>query len=173
MSDEPPSPQVIVEAAWRDLHLDLDHLVAAAVTATWRRLSGLHGLRNVEIGVRFTDDATIARLNGAWRGQAKATDVLAFPTTAPGEPWPSGGPLLLGDVVLALETCRADARALDRPLASHVTHLVVHGLLHLVHHDHGTAAEARRMEALEASILADLGLPDPYLGRPLPEEIPG
>lgn len=170
MSDEPPSPELNVGAGWRELELDVDRLVGRATAAAWRYLPKPIQRANVEVSVTLTDDATIAGLNAQWRGKAGPTDVLSFPATEPGVAWPSSGPLLLGDVVIALESAANDAAALDRPLADHLTHLVVHGLLHLVHHDHQTADQAQAMEALEARILTDLGLADPYLGRPLLEE---
>jgi probable rRNA maturation factor len=163
MSDEPPSPDLLIEAVWRDTGLDLDGLARRATTAVLDK-TGLAGRRPApEVAIRFTDDAAIAELNAAWRGKPTPTDVLSFPATEPGEPLPPAGlPLLLGDVVLACETCVRDAAELERPLDAHVLHLLVHGLLHLLHHDHQTPTEAAAMEGLEISILARLGVPDPY-----------
>ena len=171
MSDEPPSPDVIVEAGWLASGLDLDRLAADAVGATLPHVAVALGEGAFELAVRFTDDATITALNAEWRGQAKPTDVLSFPATEPdAAPLSGGPPMVLGDIVLGFETCARDADELERPLGAHVSHLVVHGLLHLFHHDHRTAAEAEAMEELEVAILADLGLDDPYRGRtPLPE----
>jgi probable rRNA maturation factor len=104
----------------------------------------------------------VRRLNRRWRGQDRATNVLAFAT---GEQAASGAPLLLGDVVLALETVEREAVEQGKPLADHVAHLVTHGVLHLAGFDHHAAPEARRMEALERRILAELGVPDPYDAR--------
>jgi probable rRNA maturation factor len=77
-------------------------------------------------------------------------------------PVPDGAPLLLGDVVLAFETVCREATEQDKPLADHLRHLVVHGVLHLLGHDHENAAEAAIMEAREIAILAELGVPNPY-----------
>jgi probable rRNA maturation factor len=168
MTDEPPSCDLTVEADWHGAGLDLDVLCAEAAQTVLRRL-GVAG-RGVEVSLRFTDDAAIAALNGAWRGMPRATDVLSFPAEDEADRAIPGAPRLLGDVVLAFETCRRDAEALARPLDHHVRHLVVHGLLHLLHHDHQTPAEAAAMEALERAVLADLGVPDPYAGGALTEE---
>jgi probable rRNA maturation factor len=75
------------------------------------------------------------------------------------------GVVNLGDVALAFETCAAEARAQGKTLRAHLVHLVVHGVLHLLGHDHVRARDAERMESLEREILARLGLPDPYGAR--------
>jgi probable rRNA maturation factor len=112
-----------------------------------------------EIGVTLTDDRAIEELNRRWRGQAKPTNVLSFPT--PRSPAP-GAPRALGDIVLAFETIESEARVQGKPVSAHVAHLVVHGLLHLLGYDHETDIEARSMEGLEIRILASLGIADPY-----------
>jgi probable rRNA maturation factor len=89
--------------------------------------------------------------------------VLSFPSGAAAGP---RGRRLLGDVVLAYETLAREAEAADKPLAHHLSHLVVHGVLHLMGHDHERPAEARRMETLEVRVLAGLGIPDPYAALP-------
>ncbi len=166
MSDDPPSPDIIVEADWPHADLDLDGLARAALGAVLAHVRCRAAPGDVEVAVRFADDATVAALNGTWRGQSKPTDVLSFPATAPNDPMPPAGvPLLLGDVVLGYATCRRDAAALERPLAAHVSHLLVHGFLHLLHYDHDTPDAAGAMEAMEVAILADLGIDDPYRGR--------
>ncbi len=80
---------------------------------------------------------------------------------------PEGAPLVLGDVVVALESTRREAIDQGKSLGGHLSHLVVHGVLHLVGHDHANAAEAEAMEGLEKKILAELDVPDPYAVRPL------
>ena len=97
-----------------------------------------------------------------WRGKDSSTNVLAFPAADPSVPVPPGAPLLLGDVVLAFETVRREAVEQQKPLADHLRHLVVHGVLHLLGFDHEITREAERMEALEVAVLATLGIPDPY-----------
>ena len=107
--------------------------------------------------VALADDAEVRRLNATWRGKDAPTNVLSFPS--PDNP---AEPSFIGDVVLARQTVVAEARDLGIPLAHHVQHLVVHGLLHLLGYDHETEAEAEEMESLETEILAGLGIPDPY-----------
>ena len=104
----------------------------------------------------LTDDAEMRALNRTWRGKDAATNVLSFPAgeiRAPGH---------LGDIVLAYETTLKEARAQHIALPDHVSHLVVHGVLHLLGFDHMDDAEAERMEDLERTVLASLGIADPY-----------
>jgi probable rRNA maturation factor len=114
------------------------------------------------IAIRLTDDNEQRRLNRAYRGKNTPTNVLAFPLANLADPLPPGSPLLLGDVVLAFETVRREAEAQGKPLADHLRHLVVHGVLHLLGFDHDSEAEAAAMEAREIEVLAALGVPDPY-----------
>jgi probable rRNA maturation factor len=133
-------------------------------------------LGRAEVSVLLADDATVRRLNGAHRGQDRATNVLSFPTfdplpkTAPGHVVP--GPVSLGDVVLGLETIRAEAAAAGKAFSDHVSHLVVHGCLHLLGYDHRAANDAELMEGLERAILDRLGIADPY-GDPPARRVTG
>src|SRR5258708_5623953 len=113
-----------------------------------------------ELSIGLGDDALVQALNRQWRGHDKPTNVLSFAALPP--TLPPGAPRLLGDVVLAFETLAAEAAAQGKPLAHHLRHLVVHGVLHLLGFDHAAAGEAERMEALEVAVLAGLGVPDPY-----------
>ena len=127
-----------------------------------------------EISLLACDDARIAGLNGDFRGKPVPTNVLSWPAEdlapetdgdAPRRPGPGfggGGPLELGDIALAYDTCLREARADGKSLNDHVTHLVVHGCLHLLGYDHIRPRDAARMEGLEAEILAKLGVADPY-----------
>jgi probable rRNA maturation factor len=114
----------------------------------------------VEISLVFTDDAAIRTVNREWRNQDKPTNVLSFPAF-PLQPGGQPGPML-GDIVLAEETLRREALDLGIPFDDHLTHLLVHGFLHLFGYDHMTEEEAAVMEGLETRILAELGLADPY-----------
>lgn len=113
-----------------------------------------------EISLVFTDDAAIRTVNRDWRGQDKPTNVLSFPAF-PLQPGGRPGPML-GDIVLAEETLRREALDLSLAFDDHLTHLLVHGFLHLFGYDHMTDEEAAVMEGLETRILAELGLADPY-----------
>jgi len=113
-----------------------------------------------DLSLVFTDDAQIQQLNKKWRGQDKPTNVLSFPAFAlkPGEvPKP-----MLGDIVLAFETLVREAAQEKKDFNHHLSHLLVHGLLHLLGYDHETQEEADMMEGYEVAILRQLAIADPY-----------
>lgn len=140
-----------VEApAWPDLVTDLKSVCERALFAG-ASLTGAEG----EVSLLLTNDGEIQILNRDWRGKDKPTDVLSFPAAEMDRPF-------LGDIAIALETTRDDAAAKDIELAQHLSHLLIHGLLHLLGHDHKEDTEAAEMEALEIAALASLGWPDPY-----------
>lgn len=112
---------------------------------------------NGHLTILLTDDAEIRRLNGGFRGREKATNVLSFPA-----PY---GSLTLGDLALSLGVVRREALAEGRRVAAHFAHLVVHGTLHLLGHDHLAAGEASLMERAEARILHRLGFANPWSSR--------
>lgn len=130
-------------------------VVGAAVEA------GLNLPPEAEVSVLFTDDAHMAKLNADWRGIEKSTNVLSFPAGAPSSKDPGFRPFL-GDVVLALETIRGESGEQGLKFEDHLTHLVLHGFLHLLGFDHVKDDEADRMEGLEATILGGLGIKDPH-----------
>lgn len=138
--------------------------IGASVHADW-----LTRALNVEISVRLTDDAEVQALNRDYRGKDKPTNVLSFPMVQPDLldtlANTDDGEVLLGDLVLAHETVEREAAEKGITLADHVAHLVVHGTLHLLGHDHMEEAEAERMEELEREILQQLGIADPYDDR--------
>jgi probable rRNA maturation factor len=164
---EPPQRlalEVVIEGGDWPAAEALEALVARAgrALAAAPELTGLLR-RPASACIAFATDADVRILNAQFRGKDKPTNVLSFPARAP--PQDVLGrhePLSLGDVVLAAETVAAEARDLGIPASHHVQHLVVHGVLHLLGHDHESDADADRMEALETRILAVLGVPDPY-----------
>ncbi len=115
-----------------------------------------------ELAIVLTDDSAIHALNREWRGHDKPTNVLSFPAVRGRGQTPDGTPLPLGDVIIAYQTLASEAQTEGKPLENHLTHLAVHGFLHLLGYDHETSRDARRMETLETRILASLGVPDPY-----------
>ena len=120
----------------------------------------------IEISIRLTSDAEVQTLNRQYRGQDRPTNVLSFPMVQPDlidtVANTDDGEVLLGDIVLAHETCAREA--VDRGVSTkdHATHLIVHGVLHLLGYDHMTDSEAETMEAIERDVMASLGLHDPY-----------
>ena len=127
----------------------------------------------VELGITLADDDTVHALNREHRGQDKPTNVLSFPLVEDGAfaPEAPGAPLLLGDVVLAWGTVAREAAEQGKSISAHAVHLVVHGVLHLLGHDHRDDAEAETMERLETEILCKLGIADPYSSSPAPSNL--
>ncbi|KGF69293.1 rRNA maturation factor [Hoeflea sp. BAL378] len=113
-----------------------------------------------EVSLVLADDAMMADINGQWRAQPKPTNVLSFPAF-PLVPGGRPGPML-GDIILARETIEREAEDLGKPVEHHITHLIVHGFLHLFGYDHIANNDAEKMEAIETRILASLDLSDPY-----------
>lgn len=112
---------------------------------------------DVQVSVLLSNDVEIALYNERWRGKPAPTNVLSFPATGPARV--TG---FLGDIVLSYETLACEAQEQQKDLQNHALHLFVHGLLHLLGHDHETARDAEAMEALERKILLELGVSDPY-----------
>lgn len=113
-----------------------------------------------ELSLVFTDDANIRTINSKWRHIDKATNVLSFPAFSI-QPGQRPGPIL-GDIVIARETVQREAQEENKSFDDHLSHLIVHGLLHLTGYDHQNDEEAEQMETLERKILASLGISDPY-----------
>lgn len=123
-----------------------------------------------EVSLLACDDARIAVLNADFRAKPTPTNVLSWPSEERAAEDPGAVPDLpepgldpeLGDIAIAYDTCAREAAAAGKPMADHVTHLVVHALLHLLGYDHLRDQDATLMEATEVAILGKLGLPDPY-----------
>jgi len=136
---------------------------AAIAESAFPTLAGIS--RPVELSVRLAGDEEVRALNARWRGKDKPTNVLSFPQlerdqlTRAAEDGPE---LLLGDVVLARGVCEREAQEKAIPLRDHAAHLVVHGTLHLLGHDHQDEASAAEMESREVRALGRLGIADPY-----------
>ncbi|MBU1347164.1 MAG: rRNA maturation RNase YbeY [Alphaproteobacteria bacterium] len=136
---------------WTDAVDDVEAVVErAAVAALADRVGG--------IVVLLTGDEAVRELNARFRDKDRPTNVLSFPAA----PMPGVDPVPLGDIVLAYGVCAGEAQAQGKRLEDHLTHLVVHGVLHLLGRDHEIEAEAEAMEAEERVILARLGVSDPY-----------
>lgn len=125
----------------------------------------------LELSVRLTDDVEIEQLNCEFRGQNKPTNVLSFPCFERNElqeayaSATSGGPpVMLGDIIITQGVTAQEAREQGKNFADHLSHLVIHGLLHLLGFDHIEDSEANEMELQEKNILAELAIDDPYKG---------
>lgn len=159
---------VIEDDRWEAL--DLERLAERAVSAALAEV----GLEPAAFTVSLMgcDDARIAALNADFRGRDAPTNVLSWPSQERGAPaegeMPAApgidptGETELGDVALAWDTCEREAAEARRPMRDHVSHLIVHGTLHLLGYDHERDGDAALMEGLEREILGKLGLPDPY-----------
>ncbi|WP_315812171.1 rRNA maturation RNase YbeY [Bradyrhizobium sp. SZCCHNR2028] len=159
-----PTTEVIVAAdCWQD-QPDAEEVIHRAIVAAAETVDADVG--DAEIAVMLTDDDGIRTLNSNWRGIDKPTNVLSFPALQPTGPrGEDDAPRMLGDIAIAYETMRREADEEQKPFAHHLSHLTVHGFLHLIGYDHETDDEAEEMEALEREILAHLGIPDPYADR--------
>ena len=141
----------------------LNAIVGLSAAAVMAELADLAWPPRVELGVLFGSNDGVADLNARFRDRPGPTNVLSFPAQemAPGDPPPA----YLGDLAFAHGVVRREAGEREVDLATHLATLAVHGVLHLIGHDHETSdAEAEAMELLEARVLARLGLPDPYEG---------
>jgi len=148
-------PQLDIEIvrqseAWDGAKVGDDLLTQAALAAFLAAAPNMAG----EIAILLTGDAEMQALNRQWGGKDAATNVLSFPS--------GGDEGHLGDVVLAFETVEREAKQQNITIADHAAHLVVHGVLHLLGYDHEKEDEAVKMETLETTILATLGIADPY-----------
>lgn len=126
----------------------------------------------IEIAIRLTDDDEVQALNRQYRGKDKSTNVLSFPMVQPDlldtvTRNSDDGEVLLGDIVLAHGVCVREAAERGVGVADHAAHLIVHGCLHLLGHDHMDDADAEQMESIERLAMTALGLHDPY---PVEEE---
>lgn len=141
----------ISEPVWSERIPDLNSICEKALNAAAAK-AGASG----EVCVLLTDDDEIQALNKQWRGKDKPTDVLSFP----GDPMDAP---FLGDIAISLGVMQGDADARKLTLPQHLSHLLIHGLLHLLGHDHKDDTEAAEMESLEIVALESLGWPDPYV----------
>lgn len=160
---------IIEDEAWDAV--DLEGLAEAAATAALQHL-GME-TEGYEIAVLGCDDAKIAELNADFRDKPTPTNVLSWPAWELGAEDDGGDPDLppepdtmmpehLGDIAIAFGVCKKEAEAAENVLEHHVTHLLVHGVLHLLGYDHIRDADATLMEGLETSILGKMGIADPY-----------
>ncbi|MCH2077835.1 MAG: rRNA maturation RNase YbeY [Rhodobacteraceae bacterium] len=152
---------ILEDPRWRQL----EDLASPAVATVFARL-GVTG----DVTLLGCDDARIAALNTEFRDKLAPTNVLSWPSEERGALDEGGQPLApteeeLGDIAISFDTCAREAAEQGKSFEDHVTHLIVHGTLHLLGYDHETERDAALMEALEVEILGNLGLGDPYLSQ--------
>jgi len=154
---------LVVADAWQN-EPDAEAVIQRAVAAAAEMVDADTG--EAELAIMLTDDSGIRTLNCNWRGIDKPTNVLSFPALQPsGAAGADDAPRMLGDIAIAYETTRKEADDEQKPFDHHLSHLAVHGFLHLIGYDHEKDDDAEVMEALETEILAQLGIPDPYADR--------
>jgi len=128
---------------------------------TWLA-TAVDGPDDVSLVIRVVDEAEMQDLNARYRGLDKTTNVLSFPSDVPESIKQELEAAPLGDIVICAPVVEAEAQAQGKPPMDHWAHLSIHGLLHLLGHNHEEEDEAVRMEAMEIACLETLGIPDPY-----------
>ena len=159
---------------WEAAVTDVERLVEAAARAAFEAAEQPEILDGApaEMSLVLADDALVQTLNRDYRDKDKPTNVLSFALLDDLEDTDDvlardeGMPILIGDVILAFETVQREAREQGKSVEDHLTHLVIHGVLHLLGYDHQSDPDADRMERLETSILARMGIADPYSANP-------
>lgn len=163
---------------WEAAVADVEQLVETAARAAFEAAERPEILDDAtaEMSLVLADDALVQTLNRDYRDKDKPTNVLSFALLDGSDDSDDdtddvlardeGMPILIGDVILAFETVRREAREQGKSIENHLTHLVIHGVLHLLGYDHQSDPDADRMERLETSILARMGIADPYSANP-------
>lgn len=142
----------VEHAAWKQAWPHAAKDIRALLAAVRPRAAFPRGMKAGVVAVVLSNDKRLQGLNAQFRGKDKPTNVLSFPE--PDEPF--------GGIVMAFETIRRESREQGKSLINHSKHMILHGFLHLLGHDHQKPREARLMEQLEIAILSDLGIQNPY-----------
>ncbi len=166
MSDSGPCSEYSKEAGGLKLEIcappnilaDAEKMITSAIFAA----NAVAGPVRGTVAVLVDGDDRLQALNRQWRGIDKPTNVLSF--AAPDAP--GGDGRHIGDIAISYETAAREAQAERKPLPDHLAHLSAHGFLHLLGYDHESDGDAETMERLERTILARVGVPDPYVARP-------
>src|ERR1700730_17647640 len=146
-----PLTEVLVVAGCWQTEPDAEAVIDRAIATAAEIVNA--NLGEAELAVMLTDDAGIRTLNSNWRGIDKPTNVLSFPALQPsGDSGPDDAPRMLGELVLPYQTTRKEADHEHKPFDHHLSHLAVHGFLHLIGYDHENDADAETMEGLETEI---------------------
>lgn len=149
---------------WAKSRLSARKRIHDVLSVTWKSIPGRPKGITPEVTVTLTDDANIRTYNRDYRNKDKATNVLSFPMFSSLEEIPDGaGSVPIGDIIIAFETIRKEALEQNKSLADHFSHMLIHGFLHLLGHDHMTESEANIMESLEIRILKKFSIANPYV----------
>ena len=166
LTDNPVSQGAAIELivnddAWPSVIDDFAFAIDAAelTLATYGKVPAN---ARVSLAVMFSTDAHIAELNNTYRGVSKPTNVLSFPAGPTLIEETGNEPKHIGDIILARETVMREAQLENKSLKDHITHLVIHGVLHLLGYDHENESDAGEMERCETELMINLGLTDPY-----------
>lgn len=138
----------IDDEAWSEAVADVAVVVERAASVALGDTAG-------DVVILLADDGHVQQINGQFRDKERPTNVLSFPAPDSARPH-------LGDLILAYGVCAAEAVEQGKSLSDHLSHLTIHGVLHLLGHDHEIDDEADAMEAEERRLLASLGIADPY-----------
>ena len=162
---------IIEDQRWSEISKDFSFLKEAALLALSQEATetaplAMKSPHRLAVLV-MSDDASIKDLNKTYRGKDKATNVLSFPSTESLLPGEENEPVHIGDVILAYDYVSEEAKNEKKALQTHLSHLVVHGVLHLLGYDHETSKDAEAMETLEIKLMKQLGLDNPYEGEPV------
>lgn len=149
----------IADDSWRACN-EVERVIETAASAAAGKLGGDTSTRS--LSVRLANNAEVQTLNKQYRGKDRPTNILSFGSNEDPATWPPDEPLPLGDVILAFGVVQAEAAEFGKKIESHLSHLIVHGVLHLAGYDHEDTKTADEMEALEIQILAGLGIENPY-----------
>ncbi len=160
---------IIEEQKWCEISSDFSFLKEAAFLALSQE-----AIKTAPLAMKsphrlavlmLSDNESIRELNKTYRGKDKPTNVLSFPSSEVSLPGEESEPVHIGDAILAYEYVTEEAKNEKKPIKSHLSHLVIHGVLHLLGYDHETSKDAETMETLEIRLMKQLGLDNPYEGE--------
>jgi len=146
--------------AWKNKNRKIEAFVTDIVEKTYNRM--IENIPHIEVSVVLADNKFTQDLNNKYREQDKPTNVLSFPITDEDILIAPSPFLSLGDIIIAYETIKAEAAEQNKGFNNHLTHMLVHGCLHLLHYDHIDDEDAQEMETLEIKILDSMGIKNPY-----------